>query len=448
MASVQIALPEKLIPVFDGPADVRGAYGGRGSAKTRSFAKMMAVRGYMYGQEGISGLLVCARLFMNSLDESSLEEVKRAIQDEPFLAEYYDVGEKYVASKDGRIAFAFSGLDRNIASIKSKGRILICWVDEAEPVGDVAWETLIPTLREEGDGWNAELWVTWNPLRKNAAVERRFRMASDPLIKMVELNWRDNPRFPAKLERDRQRDMLENEDQYDHIWEGGYVQAVSGAYYAKGLSAAKTEHRICRLLSDPLMTLRAYWDIGGTGAKADACAIWITQIIGKEARALDYYEAVGQPLSTHVQWLRSQGYEKALCILPHDGANHDKVFKVSYESSLRDAGFEVRVIPNMGAGAANRRIEAVRRMLPNAWFDETKTQAGRDALGWYHEKRDDNRQIGLGPKHDWSSHGADAYGLFAVDYADQPSSAPVDLHFTSQFSREPLFGQRADLFGA
>src|SRR6516225_318165 len=190
MASVQIALPEKLIPVFDGPADVRGAYGGRGSAKTRSFAKMMAVRGYMYGQEGISGLLVCARLFMNSLDESSLEEVKRAIQDEPFLAEYYDVGEKYVASKDGRIAFAFSGLDRNIASIKSKGRILICWVDEAEPVGDVAWETLIPTLREEGDGWNAELWVTWNPLRKNAAVERRFRMASDPLIKMVELNWR------------------------------------------------------------------------------------------------------------------------------------------------------------------------------------------------------------------------------------------------------------------
>lgn len=446
MESAQIAIPEKLIPIFDGPADVRGAYGGRGSAKTRSFAKMIAVRGYMYGCEGISGLLVCARLFMNSLDESSLEEVKRAIEDEPFLAAYYEVGEKYVVSRDGRIAFAFSGLDRNIASIKSKGRILICWVDEAEPVGESAWETLIPTLREEGEDWNAELWVTWNPLRKNAAVERRFRHASDPRIKVTDLNWRDNPRFPAKLERDRQRDLVDNADQYDHIWEGGYVQGYTGAYYAKGLTQAKAEHRICRLQPDPLMTLRAYWDIGGTGAKADACAIWIGQIIGKEARAVDYYEAVGQPLATHIQWLRANGYEKALCILPHDGASHDKVFQVSYESTLRDAQFDVRVIPNMGAGAANRRIEAVRRMLPNAWFDEEKTQGGRDALGFYHEKRDDMRQIGLGPAHDWSSHGADAYGLFAVDYADQPAAAP-DLHFSTQFTHDH-FGQRADIFGA
>lgn len=448
MASVQIALPDKLIPVFDGPADVRGAYGGRGSAKTRSFAKMMAVRGYMYGMQGVSGLLVCARLYMNSLDESSLEEVKRAIQDEPFLADYYDVGEKSIKSKDGLISFAFSGLDRSIASIKSKGRILICWVDEAEPVTPTAWETLIPTLREEGEDWNAELWVTWNPLRKNADVERRFRFAADPLIKVVSLNWRDNPKFPAKLERDRQRDLSENADQYEHIWEGAYVQAVTGSYYAKGLSKAKAENRICKLQPDPLMTLRAYWDIGGTGAKADACAIWITQIIGKEARAVDYYEAVGQPLATHVQWLRDNGYEKALCILPHDGANHDKVFKVSYESSLREAQFEVIVIPNMGAGAANRRIEAVRRMLPNAWFDEEKTHGGREALGWYHEKHDEKRSIGLGPAHDWSSHGSDAYGLFAVDYADQPSSAPVELNFVSQFSHDHFGSNRADIFGA
>lgn len=52
---VEIALPPKLRPVFMGPADVRGAYGGRGSAKTRSFAKMLAVRGYMFGRAGIRG---------------------------------------------------------------------------------------------------------------------------------------------------------------------------------------------------------------------------------------------------------------------------------------------------------------------------------------------------------------------------------------------------------
>ncbi|HEX7011948.1 MAG TPA: phage terminase large subunit [Steroidobacteraceae bacterium] len=219
---VQIALPPKLKSVFIGPADVRGAHGGRGSGKTRSFAKMTAVRGYMFGQQGISGTILCARQYMNSLDESSLEEIKRSIEEEPFLAEYYEIGEKYVRSRDGRIRYRFAGLDRNLASIKSRGRILICWVDEAEPVTDEAWSTLVPTLREEGTGWNAELWVTWNRKRRNAPVEQRFGESDDPRIKIVQLNWRDNPRFPAKLERERQRDLRERPEQYEHIWEGAY----------------------------------------------------------------------------------------------------------------------------------------------------------------------------------------------------------------------------------
>ena len=175
MSAAPIALPPKLIPLFQGPADVRSAYGGRGSGKTRSFAKMVAVRGYMFGSMGVTGQLVCGRQYMNSIADSSLEECKRAIEEEPFLAAYYEIGEKYIKSRDGRIWFTFVGLDRNIASIKSKGRILILWVDEAEPVTEEAWSTVIPTLREEAEGWNAELWVTWNPKRKNAAVEKRFR---------------------------------------------------------------------------------------------------------------------------------------------------------------------------------------------------------------------------------------------------------------------------------
>lgn len=427
MTAVQVALPPKLRPLFIGPADVRGAHGGRGSGKTRSFAKMAAVWGYRFGQQGVSGIILCARQFMNSLDDSSLEEVKRAIEDEPFLAAYYEVGEKYIKSRDGRISFAFAGLDRNIASVKSKGRLLLCWVDEAEPVTDEAWATLIPTLREEDEGWNAELWVTWNPKRKNAPVESRFRFAADPLIRVVELNWQDNPRFPAKLERDRLRDKAERPEQYAHIWEGEYVQAVEGAYFAKSLIEAKTAGRIAHVARDPLMSLRAYWDIGGTGARADACAIWVVQFVGTEVRVLDYYEAVGQPLAAHVEWLRGKGYAKAQCVLPHDGAAHDKVFSVSYESALRDAGFEVKVIPNLGAGAATKRIEAVRRLFPSIRFNEATTEAGRDALGWYHEKRDEVRGIGLGPNHDWASHAADAFGLMAIDHANHGpvSSAPL-----------------------
>jgi len=402
-----------------GEADVRGAYGGRGSAKTRSFAKMIAVRGYMFGKQGISGQLVCGRQFMNSLEDSSLEECKRAIADEPFLADYYDVGEKYIKSRDGRIWFTFVGLDRNVASIKSKGRVLILWVDEAEPVTDTAWTTVIPTLREEGEDWNAELWVTWNPKRKAAPVEARFRRSADPRIKVVECNWRDNPKFPAKLERDRQRDIAERPEQVDHIWEGGYATVVEGAYYASALLLAKTQGRIGNVAADPLMTLRAYWDIGGTGAKADACSIWISQFIGREIRVLDYYEAKGQPLASHVQWLRDNGYSKALCVLPHDGDTNDKVHDVSYKSALQDAQFNVDVIPNQGKGAAKMRIEAARRLFPRIWFNVSRTEAGRDALGWYHEKKsEDEREIGLGPEHDWSSHAADAFGLMCVAYEE------------------------------
>jgi phage terminase large subunit len=414
--AVQVKLPAKIKPLFVGAADVRASCGGRGSAKTRSFAKMAAVRGYMYGQQGISGIILCARQFMNSLTDSSLEEVKRAIEEEPFLANYYDVGEKYIKSRDGRIDFAFAGLDRSIDSIKSKGRILLCWVDEAEPVTSEAWSTLIPTLREEGSDWNAELWVTWNPKRKNAACESRFRRSQDPLIRCVEMNWRDNPKFPAKLERDRQRDLKERPDQYDHIWEGDYVKVVEGAYYAQCITAARAAGRIGAVPPDPLMTTRLFCDIGGTGARADAFAIWAAQMVGLQVRVLNYYEAVGQPIGSHLNWMRANGYlpKQVQIWLPHDGDTHDRVYDVSYESAFRAAGYDVEVVPNQGKGAASMRIEAGRRHFPSCWFNETTTQGGLDALGWYHEKKDEVRGIGLGPEHDWSSHGADAFGLMCV----------------------------------
>lgn len=425
MTAVQIALVPKLIPVFEGEADVRGAYGGRGSGKTRSFAKMAAVRGMIYGLGGTSGIILCARQFMNSLEDSSLEECKRAIEEEPCLAAYYEVGDKYIKSRDGRITFAFAGLDRNIGSIKSKGRILLCWVDEAEPVTDEAFTILIPTLREEGDGWNAELWVTWNPKRKTASVEKRFRSSADARVKIVECNWKDNPKFPAKLERDRQRDLAERPDQYEHIWEGAFASVVEGAYFAPHLTRAKAEGRIGKVAADPLLTLKVFCDIGGTGAKADAFVMWVAQFVGLQVRVLDYYEVQGQPMSAHATWLRERGYLPATTQiwLPHDGDKQDAVFDTSYRTAFEGIGYAVEVVPNQGKGAARQRIEAARRLFPSIWFNDDTTEAGRDALGWYHEKKDEQRGIGLGPEHDWASHGADAFGLMCVAY--QPPTVGV-----------------------
>jgi phage terminase large subunit len=69
------------------------------------------------------------------------------------------------------------------------------------------------------------------------------------------------------------------------------------------------------------------------------------------------------------------------------------------------------------------RIDAVRRRLPLCWFNETTTEAGRDAVGFYHERKDEARNVGLGPDHDWSSHAADAFGLMCVCY-EEPAIRP------------------------
>ena len=415
--AVQIALPPKLIPVFSGQAFVRGAYGGRGSAKTMSFAKMTAVRALMWDQAGRDGVIVCGREFLNSLDDSSMAEVKAAIQSEPWLAPHFDIGEKYIRTRSKRISYKFAGMDkRTINSIKSKSKILLLWADEAEPVTETSWDIVLPTLRQE----DSELWVTWNPGRKNSATDRRFRQVKDPDMKVIPLNWRDNPRFPAILERQRQKWLRESPDTYDHVWEGAYATSVRGAYFTKQLLAMRQEGRIGRVGVDPLIRRRLFADIGGTGRNSDAFTLWGAQFVGREVRAHHYYEAVGQDIAFHLDWMARHKYrpENTSIWLPHDGATHDKVYAVSYESALQAAGFDVTVVPNQGRGAAISRINAARRMFPSVWMHESTTEAGRDTLAWYHEKWDEERDIGLGPEHDWASHGADGFGLMAVVWED------------------------------
>jgi len=262
-------------------------------------------------------------------------------------------------------------------------------------------------------------------------VDQMFRGAQAPTGSIVvKANWRDNPWFTGVLEQERLDCLRDNPEQYDHIWEGGYISVVTGAYFAKHLTAARADGRIGRVAPDPLIKIRLFADIGGTGAKSDAFALWAAQFIGKEIRVVNYYEAQGQPLDAHLAWCRSQGYtpDRASFWLPHDGATNDKVYDVSFESALKKAEYAVTVVPNQGKGAAKARIEEVRRLFPSMWIDEEKCAGGLAALGWYHEKRDDERNIGLGPDHDWSSHGADSFGLMAVAYEPPRSTVlkPID----------------------
>ncbi|MDE9437378.1 PBSX family phage terminase large subunit [Xenorhabdus bovienii] len=230
MTIAKIELPPKLIPVFDGDYRYRGSYGGRGSAKTRSFALMTAIRGYMAAQNGQSGVILCAREYMNSLEESSMEEVKQAIRSVPWLNDFYELGEKYIRTKCRSVNYVFAGLRHNLDSIKSKARILIAWVDEAESVSETAWTKLTPTVREEGvlpDGtkWQSEIWVTWNPERDGSATDKRFRKNPPENSLIAEMNYDDNPWFPSVLEEERLSDQSRLDPAtYAWIWEGAYLE--------------------------------------------------------------------------------------------------------------------------------------------------------------------------------------------------------------------------------
>ncbi|MDF7480881.1 phage terminase large subunit, partial [Proteus mirabilis] len=221
MTVARIEIPPKLIPVFEGNYRYRCSHGGRGSAKTRTFALMTAIRGYMAAMNGQSGVILCAREYMNSLEESSMEEVKQAIRSVPWLNDFYELGEKYIRTKCRSVSYVFAGLRHNLDSIKSKARILIAWVDEAESVSEIAWTKLAPTVREAG----SEIWVTWNPERDGSATDKRFRKNPPDNAVVVEMNYGDNPWFPSVLEEERLSDQERLDSAtYAWIWEGAYLE--------------------------------------------------------------------------------------------------------------------------------------------------------------------------------------------------------------------------------
>lgn len=228
----QIELPPKLIPVFTGPARYRGAHGGRGSGKTRTFALMTAVKAMMFAEAGSSGVILCGREFMNSLEDSSMEEIKQAIRSVPWLDAYFEMGEKFIRTKNRRVSYVFVGLRHNVDSLKSKARVLLAWIDEAESVSETAWMKLRPTVREA----NSEVWVTWNPEKDGSPTDQRFRKAAPSNAKIIEMNYTDNPWFPDVLEQERQDDRKRLDDQtYAWIWEGAYrensdAQILAGKY--------------------------------------------------------------------------------------------------------------------------------------------------------------------------------------------------------------------------
>lgn len=218
MTEAEIRLPRKIVPVFTPPRGslrYRGAYGGRGSAKSFSFALMAAVWGYAEPLR-----ILCTRELQNSIKESFHAEVKNAIESTPWLAAAYDVGVDYIKGKNGT-EFIFRGLRHNATSIKSMAQIDLCIVEEAEDVPEYSWQMLEPTIRAP----KSEIWVVWNPGKDGSPTDKRFRKDCPPRSKIVEINHSDNPFFPAELDEQRRHQQRTLDPAtYAHIWEGAYLQ--------------------------------------------------------------------------------------------------------------------------------------------------------------------------------------------------------------------------------
>ena len=412
-----IPTAEVFVPLLE-PARYKGIWGGRGSGKSQFFADNLIDRSFTRGHRQ-----VCIREVQKSLKESA----KRLIEDK---LDHYGLGVgqgfkvfREVIETPGDGIIMFQGMqDSTAESIKSLEGFDTAFVEEAQSLSQRSLELLRPTIRKEG----SELWFAWNPRFKNDPVDVLLRQGDMPTgATVVKANWSDNPWFPDVLEQERLDCFNYEPENYEHIWEGGYVTITKGAYFARHLAEAREQNRIGHVAADPLIKIRLFCDIGGTGSKSDAFAIWAVQFVGQEIRLIDYYEAQGQDMATHVAWMNREGYtpERASSWLPHDGKTNDRVYDVSYESAFKAAGYDVTVIPNQGKGAAMARIEEARRLFPQMYFDQKACDGGLEALGWYHEKIDEKRGIGLGPDHDWASHGADAFGLMAVAHETQKARA-------------------------
>lgn len=163
--------------------------------------------------------ILCTRELQISIKESMHAEIKNAIATTPWLADHYEVGEAYIRGKNGT-EFIFRGLRHNMSAIKSMAQIDLCIVEEASDVPDYSWKDLLPTIRAP----KSEIWAVWNPKNDDDPVDVMFRRDTPPRALIAEVNYSDNPWFPAELDEQRRHAQTVMEPEvYAHIWDGEYL---------------------------------------------------------------------------------------------------------------------------------------------------------------------------------------------------------------------------------
>ena len=208
-----------------------------------------------------------------------------------------------------------------------------------------------------------------------------------------------------------------SEDQYLQEYECSFEAAILGAFY--GTEMRQADRRISPdVQHDPGFPVYTAWDLG----YRDDTAIWWYQVISGEVRVIDFFAISGADIRAIAEVVVNKGYRYAKHYLPHDARAKSLQTGRSIVEQLADhLGIaNLSVVPNIGLQDG---IQAVRQMLPRTWFNSVKCGDGIEALRQYQREYDeDKKAFRASPRHDWTSHPADAFRMLAVAWRQEPAA--------------------------
>lgn len=204
------------------PSRYKSVHGGRGAARSWTFARLLAGMATSRKMR-----VLCTREYQSSIKESVHQLLSLQIE-QLGLSSFYTISREAIRSTVGS-EFIFKGLRVNPLEIKSLEGIDICWVEEAQSISKESWEILIPTIRKDG----SEIWLSWNTGEVDDPTYQRFVASQPDDCISVKATWRDNPYFPAVLEKERAYLQRVDPDAYDWVWEGN-PRSISDACIFKG----------------------------------------------------------------------------------------------------------------------------------------------------------------------------------------------------------------------
>jgi phage terminase large subunit len=401
VVTVDGSIPAKCLPVWTAPRRYNVLHGGRGGGKSVTVARILVLLAATSTHR-----VMCARETQASIAES----VHRLLADEIGrlkLAPSFDVTKTAIKHKTTGSEFAFVGLrEHGVTSIKSYEGFDLCWVEEAHSVSKRSLDILIPTLRKPG----SRFYFTFNPELDTDEAWVRFveHGKNDSGVLTIEINWRDNPWFPAELNAERIRWKARDPDTYDWVWEGKLRAAVDGAIYAKEVEAIIRDGRVGRAPYDPLLKVHTVWDLGWNDATAIAL---VQRIPSGELRVIDYIEDSHRTIADYVAELDAKRLNWGTDFLPHDARAKSQQTGISTEEMVQRLGRErVHVL---GADDIEEGIRLARMMLPRVWMDE-KARGLLQAVRRYRRRRNQATGTFGEPVHDDASHGSDVLRYMAA----------------------------------